>query len=152
MDRYYVSKERLEELKTELEVLKTKKRMEVAERLKTAKEFGDLSENSEYTEAREEQERIERRIYELDDLLKEVVVIKKQEGSETVSVGSSVTVRRNGETLHYQIVGSNETRPEEGKISNESPLGKAFLGRKAGDSLNVLTPRGEVAYQILKVE
>ncbi|MEK7193734.1 MAG: transcription elongation factor GreA [Patescibacteria group bacterium] len=152
MDKYYLTKERLEELQSELEELKTKKRIEVSERLKTAKEFGDLSENSEYTEARDEQERIERRIFELDDLLKRVVIIKKSEGVDKVSVGSMVTVKKDGKAFVYHIVGSNETKPEEGKISNESPLGRAFLEHKVGDSVKVVTPKGEATYQITKVE
>lgn len=152
MDKYYVTKERLEELKDELERLKTKRRMEVAERLKTAKEFGDLSENSEYSEARIEQEQIETRIIGLEDLMKRVVVIKKHEGADQVGIGSTVTVKKDDQVFRYQIVGSNETKPEEGKISNESPLGRAFLEHKVGDSVSVSTPRGEVIYQITKLE
>lgn len=152
MDKYYVTKERLEELKDELEIFKTKKRMEVAERLKTAKEFGDLSENSEYSEARIEQERIESRIFELEDLMKRVVIIKKHEGADKVGIGSTVTVKKDEQVFQYQIVGSNETKPEEGKISNESPLGRAFLEHKVGESVAVATPRGEVLYHITKVE
>lgn len=151
-EHYYLSKERLEELTLELECLKTKKRMEVAERLKTAKEFGDLSENSEYSEAKEQQEQVERRIYELEELLKRVIIVKKSESSDIASIGSSVTVKRENEVRTYQIVGSNETKPEEGKISNESPLGKAFLEHKVGDSVIVRTPKGEVVYHITKIE
>jgi len=152
MDKYYVTKERLDELKEEFDELKTKKRMEVAERLKAAKEFGDLSENSEYTEARSEQERIESRIYELDELLKRVVIIRKREGTDKIGIGSIVTVKKGDEIRRYQIVGSQETKPEEGKISNESPLGRAFLDRRVGDSVTVSTPQGPMLYQITKVE
>ena len=83
--------------------------------------------------------------------MKRVVIIKKSEGAEHVTVGSTVTVKWDGKVREYQIVGSNETKPEEGKISNESPLGNAFLGHRAGDSVKINTPKGEVIYQITKV-
>lgn len=152
MDKYYLTKERLEELKVEFEDLKTSKRKEVAERLKRAKEFGDLSENSEYNEAREEQSRVETRIFELDELLKRAVIIKKSASSERVEVGSTVTAKKNGFVVSYTIVGSNEAKPEEGKISNESPIGLVFIGKKVGDTATVKTPTGIVAYQITKIE
>ena len=152
MDKYYLTKERTEELKKELEELKSKKRMEVAERLKQAKEYGDLSENSEYIEAREEQSWIETRIFELEDLLKKAVIIKKKEGSTDVQVGSTVTVKKGEQIFKYMIVGSNEASPKEGKISNESPLGRSFLSHKVGDSIVVTTPGGKVTYQITKIE
>lgn len=153
MNQYYVSKERLEELRRELEEFKTVKRREVADRLKLAKEYGDLSENAEYTEAREEQERVERRIFELEELLKQAVVIEVGKGAvNEVRIGTTVTVRKGNETVKYYIVGSNEARPEEGKISNESPIGKSLLGHKVGDKVIVQTPGGEVAYAIMKVE
>lgn len=152
MDQYYVTKERLEELKEELHTLKSEKRLEVADRLKRAKEYGDLSENSEYTEAREEQSWVETRIFELDELLKKAVIIKKSAGSDEVEVGSTITVRKDGQNSRYMIVGSNEAKPEEGKISNESPLGRAFLKHKVGDKIQVKVPSGEVTYQITKIE
>ena len=152
MGKYYLTKERLEELKQELETLKTEKRLEVADRLKRAKEFGDLSENAEYAEAREEQNAVETRIFELEELLRRAVVIKKTEGSDRVEVGSKVTVKKNGAVSEYIIVGSNESKPEEGKISNESPIGRALLDKRVGDSVMVATPAGEAAYQITKIE
>lgn len=152
MDKYYLTKERLEELKQELDDLKNKKRVEIAEKLKRAKEYGDLSENAEYAEARDEQSVVETRIFELEDLLKKAVVIKKSEGSDKVEVGSTVTVRKNGDIFIYTIVGSYEAKPEEGKISDESPLGRAFLGHKVGDSVTVTTPGGQAGYQITKIE
>ncbi len=152
MDKYYLTQERLEELKQELETLKTEKRLEVADRLKRAKEFGDLSENAEYAEAREEQSAVETRIFELEELLRRAVVIKKTEGSDRVEVGSKVTVRKNGDISEYTIVGSNESKPEEGKISNESPIGRALLGKRVGDSITVATPAGQAAYQVTKIE
>ncbi|MBI4094784.1 MAG: transcription elongation factor GreA [Candidatus Liptonbacteria bacterium] len=151
MYTYYLTKERLEELKGELEELKTKKRLEVAERLKAAKEYGDLSENSEYTEAREEQARAEQRILELEDLFKKAVVIKKKDADDKVRIGSTIVVNRSDKVFTYQIVGSNETRPEEGKISNASPLGRAFLGHRVGDSVTIHAPSGPVIYKITKI-
>ena len=151
-DQYYVTQHRLQELKAELEDLRTRQRFEVAERLKQAKQFGDLAENSEYSEARNQQEQVEKRIFELEELLKRVVVIREGASHERVAIGSTATVRRGDETFRYQIVGSNETKPEEGKISNESPLGQAFLGHQVGDSVTVRTPKGTVTYQITKIE
>lgn len=152
MDKYYLTKERFEELKIELENLRTKKRMEIAERLKRAKEFGDLSENSEYTEAREEQNWVEGRIFELEEIFKHVVIIEKQKGASDVQIGSTVTFKKGNQVSKYMIVGSNEASPKEGKISNESPIGRAFLKHKVGDTVTVKTPAGEVSYQITKIE
>ncbi len=152
MTKQYLTKERFEEFAEELEKLKSKKRVEVAERLKQAKEYGDLSENSEYAEAREEQANVETRIAELEDLLKQAVTIKKTEGSDTVTVGSTVTARRGEKTVAYTIVGSYEAKPEEGRISDESPLGKAFLKKKVGETVEVATPAGAATYEIVKIE
>jgi transcription elongation factor GreA len=152
MDKQYLSKERLEELKKELENLKTEKRREVAERLHVAKDFGDLSENSEYTEARDEQAKVEQRIFELEEFLKDTVIIKKSAATGTVGVGSRVTVKKGKDTLVYEIVGSSEAKPEEKKISNESPLGSAFLEHKVGDVVSVHIPSGTMEYEIVKVE
>lgn len=149
---YYVTAERLEELKKELEVLKTERRTDVSERLRHAKEFGDLSENSEYTEAREEQSAVETRIAEIEDMLKQASLIKKGAGGDTVHIGSTVTVEKDGKEKAYMIVGSEESKPEENKISNESPLGAAFLGKKVGDSVSVTAPSGQVVYKITRIE
>lgn len=152
MDKYYVSSSRLAELKEELANLKTTKRQEIGERLKAAKDFGDLSENSEYSEAREEQARVEGRIFELEELIKRAVIIEKANTAEEVHVGSSVTVKKGGQIFSYYIVGPDETEPEKGKISNESPLGQALLGRKVGEKINFKTPGGDVTYEITKIE
>jgi transcription elongation factor GreA len=152
MTKQYLTKERLEELKVELETLKNKKRIEVAERLKQAKEYGDLSENSEYAEAREEQANVETRIGELEDVLKEAVTIKKSEGGDMVTVGSTVTVKKGERTSTYTVVGPYEAKPEAGRISDESPLGKAFMKRKVGETFNVTTPAGAMTYEIVKIE
>lgn len=152
MNKYYLTKERLEELKQELETLKGDRRREVAEHLKRAKEYGDLSENSEYAEAREEQSAVETRIFELEELLKNVAVIEKSGATDVVRVGSTVTAKKGEKVLTYSIVGAYETNPEEGKISDESPLGRAFLNRRAGDKIKIETPAGSASYSILKVE
>ncbi len=149
---YYVTAERLQELREELETLKTKTRLDIADQLKRAKEYGDLSENAEYAQAREEQSRVEARIFELEDLLKKAVIIKKTEGSTVVQVGSKVTVKKGSKTMEYMIVGASESKPEEGKISNESPIGRAFLGKKVGDHVDVKTPGGAATYQVMKIE
>jgi transcription elongation factor GreA len=148
MDTPYLSQERYDELSRELEELRTAKRAEVAEQLKRAKEYGDLSENAEYAEAREEQARIEARIAELDEILKSAVIIHKGVGGSIVEIGCTVTVKKGDQTIQYTIVGSNESNPGERKISNESPLGRAFLGKKVGDKVSVETPGGKVEYTI----
>ena len=153
MDKYYVSKERLEELKEELENLKIKKRLEVAERLKTAKEFGDLSENSEYTEARDEQAQVERRIFELEQMIKNASLITKEGlGKDWVKIGSTIIVSKNGKEQRFTIVGSSEANPSNGFISNESPLGKAFLDKRVSETVKVKIPAGEATYRIDKIE
>lgn len=136
----------------ELKELKSKKRVEIAERLKRAKEYGDLSENSEYAEAREEQTNVEARIFELEELLRKAVIISKTDGGDIVRVGSTITVKKGERTAVYTIVGSYEVKPEEGKISDESPLGRAFLKHKAGDQVKVVTPAGASTYEIVKID
>ncbi|RJP44610.1 transcription elongation factor GreA [Candidatus Parcubacteria bacterium] len=152
MDKSYLTKERYEELKKELEKLKKKGRLEVAERLKRAKEFGDLSENSEYAEAREQQAYVESRIFELEELLKKASLIKKSGGKEQITVGSTVTAQRGDREVRYTIVGSYEAKPEEGRISDESPIGRALLNKKVGDSAEVETPGGLVTYRVTSIE
>lgn len=152
MTKQYLTKERLQELTDELATLKSTRRVEVAERLKQAKEYGDLSENSEYAEAREEQANVEARIAELEDLLKEAVTIEKTGASDTVTVGSTVTAKRGDKVMTYTVVGSYEAKPEEGRISDESPIGKAFMKRRVGDTVEVATPSGMATYEIVKIE
>jgi transcription elongation factor GreA len=148
---YFLSKERLEELKKELEMLKTVARPKVAEQLKHAKEFGDLSENAEYIEAREERDRTEERIESLETILKNAVVIEKKTGNAEVNIGATVEVARDGKPSTFTIVGSNETKPEKGFISNESPIGRSLLGRKVGDEVQIETPAGKVSYTVTKI-
>jgi len=152
MNQFYLTQEKLDELKAEVEYLKTEKRMEIAERLKRAKELGDLSENSEYQEAREEQNQVETKIGELESMLKQVVIIHKSTNHDTVQIGSTVHVKKNGKVSKFTIVGSNESRPEQGLISNESPLGRSFLNKKSGEMINVDTPAGKMKYEIVSIE
>ncbi len=137
--------EGLEKLKDELEVLSTERRREVAERIKEAREFGDISENSEYDDAKNEQMMLESRIAQLQDKLRMATVIDSNElSTEVVQVGSVVHVKdeKTGKSVKYTIVGSAEANPEESKLSNESPVGRALLGHKRGDVVAVQVPRG----------
>lgn len=152
MTDFYLTKERLEELKVELARLKKEGRQEIAERLKRAKEYGDLSENAEYSEAKDEQARVESRIFELENILRNASIIKKTSGKDTVQIGSTIEVKKASKVLKYTIVGSNEAKPEANLISNESPLGSAFLGKKPGDVVEVQTPIGKTEYKIMRIE
>jgi len=156
MQKYYFTKERLEELKKELEYLKTEGRKEISEQLQKAKEYGDLSENAEYSEAREEQRRLETRISELEVMIRNASIIEEQRKSSgktsEVKIGSKVFVKRDGKTYEYFIVGADEANPSLGKISNESPLGKALLGKKVGEEAIVNAPTGKIVYKITKIE
>ncbi len=153
MNTSYLSKERYDEIVGEVKTLKTKGREAVADRLKQAKDLGDLSENSEYQEAREEQSRLERKINDLEELLRNATIIEKTSGAiTTIKVGSKIKVEKNDEEFSYTIVGSNEARPGEGKISNESPIGKALLGKKVGDVMIIETPKGGMSYRVMHIE
>lgn len=148
----YLSSEGIETIKKELQELKNKKRQEIAKRLQEAKDLGDLSENAEYFEAKEAQSFNESRIAELEELLKNAIVIKTPIEDNVVGIGSKIEVMFNNNAEIFNIVGSTEAKPQEGKISNESPLGRAFLGKKAGDEVAVKTPKGIVKYKIIKIE
>ena len=156
-DQTLVTREGLKNLQDELDILKTERRQEVAKRLKEAISYGDLSENSEYEEAKNEQAFVEGRILELERKIKNVKIIGAKKDaikSKTVEIGSSVTVRGKAggdESETFVIVGSTEADPMNKKISNESPLGKAFLGHTKGEILQVVTPGGTHKYEILKV-
>jgi len=152
-NKFYLSKERLAELENEYRELVVEKRKEVAEKLKKAKEYGDLSENSEYTEAKDEQMAVEKRISELELILKNYEVIKKTGKKDSVEIGSRVSLeRKDGKKFTYTIVGSQEANPDEGKISNESIVGKAILGKKEKDEVEVETLNGKTSYKILSLE
>lgn len=148
----YLTKDGLTKLQAELELLIHSRRKEIASRIQEAKELGDLSENAEYQEAKNEQAFNEGRIEELEATLRNVQIIKEG-GSHTgvVQVGSTVHAD-NGSKHTLHIVGSSEADPMSGKISNESPLGQALLGKKAGDSVVITTPRGQATYIVTKVE
>ena len=156
-DQTLVTKEGLKKLKDELEELKTVRRQEVAQRLKEAISYGDLSENSEYEEAKNEQAFVEGRILELEGKIKSARIIsaKGEAGyGKEVTIGSTVAVQNkteHGEPETYTIVGSTEADPMERRISNESPIGRSFLGRKKGDTVSVATPSGTFKFEILKV-
>jgi len=144
----------LEKLEKELEHLKSAKRREVADRIKTAISFGDISENSEYEDAKNEQAFIEGRIITLEKMLRNVRVIEESGvRSNTVEIGSTVLLRdlEYNEDFQYTIVGSAEANPTESKISNESPVGKAILGRGIGDVVEVSVPAGLLKHQIVKI-
>jgi transcription elongation factor GreA len=157
-DQTLVTKEGLKQLKDELENLKTVRRQEVAQRLKEAISYGDLSENSEYEEAKNEQAFVEGRILELEQKIKNAKIISEKKiaahASKQVEIGSTVTVRNktdNHDPESYTIVGSTEASPLDHKISNESPIGKALIGKVKGDSVQVATPAGMLKYEVLKV-
>ncbi len=149
----YVTAEGLQKLKEELEYLKVVKRKEVAEALKQAKAFGDLSENSEYDEAKNEQAEVERHIAELEDVLNHVEIIKSGGKKNKITVGSSVKVydEEFDEEVVYTIVGSTETDPMENRISDESPIGKALLGKKPGEEVVADAPGGSIKMKILEI-
>ena len=146
--------EGLRKLEEELEVLKTVKRKEIAERIRASKEFGDISENAEYEDAKNEQAFVEGRIQQLDAMLRTAKVIDNHDGpADEIMVGSSVRVKdlTSGEQSTYTIVGSLEADPDQDRISNESPVGRALLGRRAGETVDVVVPAGKIRYSILKI-
>jgi transcription elongation factor GreA len=143
-----------EKLKQEIEHLRTAKRREVAERIRIAREFGDIQENAEYDDAKNEQALLEHRIATLEErLLAARVINKKEISKEVVTVGSKVRLRDVDakKTVEYRIVGSAEADPDENKLSNESPVGKAILGRKKGETVEVSAPRGSLKFKILEI-
>lgn len=146
-----VTQEGLQKLKEELEERKTKIRQGIAQDIKEAKEQGDLSENAEYSEAKRQQAENEVRVAQLEMMIKNSEVAKKDSSLGCVQLGSTVNVKFNGSKMEFQIVGSNETSPEEMKISNESPMGKAFMGKCEGDRVEAETPSGKVKYKILAI-
>jgi transcription elongation factor GreA len=144
-----------EKLKQEIEHLSTIKRREVAERIKQAREFGDIAENSEYDDAKNEQAMLEHRIATLEDRLKSSRVVNKKEiPTGIVAVGTKVKLRDVDakETIEYHIVGSAEANPAEHKLSNESPVGKAIIGKKKGETVEVSAPRGALKFKIMDIK
>lgn len=140
----------VDELKTELANL-ISDRSTIAEAIKTAREFGDLSENAEYQSARSDQERNEARIAEVEAILANVEIIKKPSGAAKVQLGSQVTLKGATKTKEFQIVGTVEADPLSGKISDESPIGQALLGKKVGETVEIKTPVDTTAYQVVSI-
>ena len=154
--RVVLTQKGLEELKKKLEILETERRNEVIEKIKVARSYGDLSENSEYDEAKNEQAKVEAEIADLTVMLQNAEIIDESKlDSDTVSLGSVVRVEivtaRGSKEKEYQILGSNESDPRAGKISEDSPVGKALLGCKLGDEVEVDTPAGTSTYRILEI-
>ena len=155
MKEVILTSEGYEKLKQEIEELSTVKRREVAERIRVAREFGDIAENAEYDDAKNEQAMLEHKIAQLEErLLAARVITKKEISKDTVSVGSKVRLRdlQANKTFEYRIVGSAEANPAENKLSNESPVGKAIIGHKKGDVVVVSAPRGALKFKILEIK
>ncbi len=152
---YKVSAARAKELQEELNYLKTTRSDEVAEQIKVARGFGDLSENSEYDEAKNEQGKLYSRIAELEEIIQHMVIVEESTDTDVVSIGCKVTVQDSENRMGpqtYTIVGSQEADPMHGIISENSPFGKAFIGTKEGDSVTVEAPIGDIHYTVLKIE
>jgi len=151
--RQYLTKEKMQEFKKELDFLRTERRKTVAENLEYAKKLGDLSENAEYHEARQEQAEVEDRINHLENLIKTAVILDDQHG-DIATVGSTVKVQKAGEKDQkiFKIVGSEEADMAQGKVSNLSPFGSALLGKKKGDTFSVVTPKGSASYTVISIE
>lgn len=149
-EQQIISEEGYKKLEDELHELSTTKRREIADRIERAKELGDLSENAEYSEAKEAQAFNEGRVAEVTALLKNLTVVKGH-GKGEVGMGSKITVEANGSKKEFTIVSFNEADPLAGKVSNESPMGHAFLDKKVGDKVSVQTPKGEINYKIIKI-
>ncbi len=149
--QFHLTPDGVNELNTELTEL-IGQRGEVAEKIKSAREFGDLSENAEYATARQEQERSENRISEIEHILQNVEVIKKPKGDSKVRLGSEVKLKSNdGKSKAYKVVGTVEADPSEGKISDESPIGQALLGKKVGDNVEIVTPVETIGYKVVDI-
>ncbi|HEY0965454.1 MAG TPA: transcription elongation factor GreA [Candidatus Saccharimonadales bacterium] len=146
---YQITNEGKAELEAELEVLKGR-RGNIADKIAEARDYGDLSENAEYDAAREEQGLVESRIAEIEDILQNAEIIKASRKS-TIGIGSKVELKNGTKTITYHIVGPVEANPIEGRISDESPIGVALVGKKEGDTAVVTTPKGEIKYSIVKI-
>ena len=148
----FVTKDGLKKLQDELEERKTTLRQNIAKEIKEAKDQGDLSENAEYAEAKSQQSENESRILELEMIIKSSQVVEHESGVKGIQIGSKFMVKWNGSEAEFQIVGSNEADPVIFKISNESPMGKGFMGKKKGDEVAVETPGGKVKFKVLDVK
>lgn len=151
MGEKFITQEGLEKIKEELESLKKNERPALIQRIKDAKELGDLSENADYQSAKEEQSFLEGHIQELEELIKHGVIVTKSKSNAKVSVGSVVKIKTGSTIKEYTITGSKEADPLKGKISNESPLGSKMMEKKVGDEFTFKTPNGENKYSILEI-
>jgi len=148
----YLTNDGYQKIKQELDHLKKVKRPEISDRIKQAKDYGDLSENAEYADAREEQSFVEGRILELEDILKNSEIVESGKSDPSViQIGDEVIVEKEGKEFSYTIVGSNESDPSLGRISNESPIGKALLGKRKGEEAKISTPKGESIWKVVKI-
>jgi transcription elongation factor GreA len=148
----YLSKQGLEDLKAEHIKRMTQIRKEIAEKISAAKELGDLSENFEYHEAKEQQGLNESRVIQLADMIRDAVIVEDSVGGTNLGLGSTFVVEVNGGHKTYSLVGSNESDPLAGKISNESPIGLAFMGHEVGDVVEIQTPGGSMTYKIISIK
>ncbi len=146
---YQITKQGQKELEAELEQLKGR-RSEIADKIAEARDYGDLSENAEYDAAREDQGIVETRIAEIEDILVNAELISGGKKNE-VGLGSKVELRTGKKTVNYTVVGPVEADPLEGKISNESPIGEALMGKKVGDTVTITTPKGEIKYEVVSL-
>lgn len=150
--KYLLTPEGLAKLNEELKHLIEVKRKEVIERIREAAAHGDLSENADYAQAREEQSFIEGRVQEIEEMIKNAEIITANTQHNVVTIGATVVIKVNGKERKYTIVGSNEANPSEGKISNESLVGKSLLSKRVGDKVTVTTPAGDSLYEIVAIE
>ncbi len=149
----YLTAEGQAKLKAELEELKGPRREELAKRLRSAIQMGDLSENADYHKAKEDQGFLEGRIQEIEFILRNAVLIEKKANNDVVDVGAHITIQEDGSSPEtYHVVGAKEADPRSGKISNESPIGRALMGHKVGDVVEAETPGGKIKFKILKIE
>ena len=155
MKEVILTPEGFKKLQQEIDYLRGEKRREVAERIRVARAFGDIAENAEYTDAKNEQAMLEHRIAQLEErLLSARVITKKEISKDTVSIGATVRLKDmdTNKSVEYHIVGSAEANPSENKLSNESPVGKAIIGHKKGDVVEVSAPRGALKFKILEIK
>lgn len=148
----YISQEGLDAMKEELEKRKKVTRREIAENIASAKELGDLSENFEYQEAKERQALNEARVIQLEAQILDAVIVEQTTGSDMIGLGVTFIVEINGDQKTFSMVGSTEADPISGKISNESPIGRAFLGKKAGEEVEIEVPSGVMSYKIVEIQ
>ncbi|NLV87338.1 MAG: transcription elongation factor GreA [Clostridiales bacterium] len=152
--KFKMSRQRFDEIREELHYLETVREKEVSELIKEARSFGDLSENSEYDEAKTEQGKLYSKIAELKNVIENAEIIETIENTNNISLGSKVTVEclEDGEKEEYQIVGSQEANPLHGRVSDDSPIGQGLLGHTAGDTVTIEAPAGEISYRIISIE